>query len=163
MSRIRWGTCQSAPKQQSTEENVNLLVSLRLEILCRRQTGDRSNGGGVAGEARSLKFSRCRLCRWYFLHSIPCEPRRCYGRGYLHLGCPIRKPYHTWLKRALPSLIRLACVRTQHRCQMLLQMTCILAKSLDFGCEAGLGKLHKQRFPAASARCRNVRARCGQQ
>jgi hypothetical protein len=27
------------------------------------------------------------------------------------LGCPICKPYHTWLKRAVPSLIRLACVR----------------------------------------------------
>jgi hypothetical protein len=50
---------------------------------------------------------------------------------HTHLGCPIRKPYHTWLKRALTSLIRLACVRTQHRCQMLPQMTCSLAKSLD--------------------------------
>jgi hypothetical protein len=47
----------------------------------------------------------------------------------IHLGCPIRKPYHTRLKRALPSLIRLACVRMQHRCQMLPQITCSLELS----------------------------------
>jgi len=31
----------------------------------------------------------------------------------------------------LPSLIMLACVRTQHQCQMLPQMTCSLAESLE--------------------------------